>query len=115
MSTFSDQFSSMGLPLLMDQLGETATYRAAGTVVDVALTAIKSRANADQAGDGRGRRLSSEILIATDPDGDYGGVAAPARGDKFTIGLEAWIVDRIMSIGGGFARLSVFKSGEYDG
>ncbi len=114
MSKFSDLVNSMGVPLLMDQLGDvdSVVYTPAGGV-PVTLTAIIGPEETEQGQDegGRCERVTREVVITTDPDSEYGGVAEPATNATATAKDATWAVEEILSKTDSLARLQLLRKG----
>ena len=110
MSLFDANFAAGGVPALMDHLGESITYTPPGGVA-VSLTADVSPLRREEADDftGRNARWVREAIVATDPDGDYGGVAAPVLGAVVTIGGETYSVDHLSDLSASAARLHLTR------
>jgi len=112
---FADIFAESALPSLLDTLGDSITYTPAGGD-DVSLTAVVGQEERGELEVEHGRRLrrEREVTIATDPDGPYGGVAAPALNDTVTIDSESWAVESISSKADGVATLLVVRFGDVE-
>ena len=115
MSRLDDIMAVVGVPLLLEQLGDGTpiTYTPAGGS-PVSLTAIvgpERHEPDDDDEEGRSLLRVREVSFATDPAGEYGGVAAPAVNATVTIGGEVWPVKEIVSVGGGLATVRVALRG----
>lgn len=112
MTAFDDLFAEMGLPLLKEQLGETVTYTPAGGE-NVELTAIVGPEETEETEDLEGitQRRVRQVTIATDPDGDWGGVAAPGTNDSLTIGGVEYAVEAIEAQSASLTQMRLVRRG----
>jgi hypothetical protein len=85
-SPFELEFAEAGAPALLSQFGQRVTYTPAGGD-GVSLTAIVGAEQSHEAEYSDGRRVirTRQVTLATDPDGQYGGVAAVHLFDTVTL------------------------------
>lgn len=110
MSLFDDLVAEMGVSALMEALGSSVTYTTAGGT-DVSLTAMIEAEDVEivETVDGHDCRQVREATIATDADGEWGGVAAPATRATVTIDDVEYAVESIVSVSANFARLKLVR------
>ncbi len=97
-SPFDDNFAEMGVPALMDELGEPvqADYLQVGQA-DVKITMILGGVQDDEQREGgRRSRVLRTATMSRDSSSPYGGVANPSLEGRVKIGVEEWAVRRIV-------------------
>ena len=112
MSAFDTTYADCALPQLMDQLGRAITYDPAdGDKVE--LTAIVGQITTEeQAGERGGKKVQIRtVIITTDADGIYGGVAAPRQNEELIIDGDRWAVEAQPTVSASAARLRVVRIG----
>ena len=138
MSLFADNFAAAAVPNLMIQFGDAVIYYAPGALAldrltmrqlgeltlaelgalpltaGLALTAIvgQQRVEVDEA-QGESRRLTVRTLtITTDPESDYGGVAAPSERALVEIDdVDYAVRDGSIKLGDGLAEMELVRAG----
>jgi hypothetical protein len=91
-------FEEAGVPALMNALGdEDAVIYRNGVDDDVTLTAVIGPVETIPRDTETGTEMREErtVIIAADPDGDYGGVADPAAGAEVEIDEVVWAVEAV--------------------
>lgn len=110
-SAFDQMFADSGVPALMDVLG-TAEVKYLDPEVDpVTLTAIVGNMEVveEQGGSSGGRRKRAvrSVIISTDPDSDYGGVASPRLSAEIEMpDGEVWSIEGIEAKGESLVNLT---------
>jgi hypothetical protein len=79
--------------------GVAAIYKAAGTGADTAVTVIRERPTADASAFGVQLRAGTQMVHVRVAD-----IAAPAKGDTFTIGAEVLTVQAAPTLDGQATR-----------
>ena len=92
-SRFDADFAAGGLPELLYQFGEAATYSPVGRP-DVSLTAILGAESSvvETMGGIRAATRTRMATITNDPTSDYGGVTSANESATFKIGDEVWAI-----------------------
>ena len=116
-SLFDDLMADVGVPVLMDALGDptSITYTPAGGVA-VTLTAIvgAETTEEDEVIDGREQKLIRAVSIHTDPDSTWGGVASPALTAMVTIGGVQYAIESIGSSDENWHTLNLTRRGKVE-
>lgn len=105
MSWFSERMTEAGWPVLVEQLGESATYSPENAAVGappVVLMAIIKRSTIDATydRDGRGETPVADFEVSTED------IPNPQRGDIVTFDDKSWVVTSFdSSNGAGYTRL----------
>lgn len=112
-SAFDQMFAESGVPALMETMGTTGIVYLEPEENPVELTAIVGHMEVVEVEDGssHGRRKIARrgVIIATDPDGDYAGVAEPRLSAQVEIDGQWWDVEAIEPQTGSLARLTVVR------
>jgi len=115
MTRFDDHFAEVGAPALMSQLGEPVQYLAPGQQ-PVHLTGIvgEERSEIETTDQGRQRVRTLEVMVLTDPNSDYGGIASPAENAELVVRNETWpVIDKTVTATMITFRLQLKGSVEY--
>lgn len=97
-SAFETAFADAGAPSLLAQFGQACTYTpAGGTAVSLSAMVGAEQSNEAEYSDGRRLIRTRQITLATDPDGDYGGVEDVHLYDTVTVGTVTYAVHEIES------------------
>ena len=108
-SDFDTLMAAIGVPVLMEHLGDAITYTPAGGA-GAAITGILGfeEDREDETLDGRRLRRLRDVTVNTDPaDPDYGGVASPALNATVTVGGVQYAVESIVSLSANLVRLAL--------
>ena len=112
MSRLDNDFATGGVSALMDGLGSAGrlVYTPAGGDA-VSLTAMIGAESTEEGSDleGRTNRAVCEVIISTDPDCDYGGVASPATNATVTLDGVEWAIDDILAQDANLATLRLVR------
>ncbi len=103
MSRFETDFAVVGLPQLLFEFGQAATYSPV-TGDDVSLTAIvePEKRRIDIANGVRESVRTRKATITNDPSSTFSGVVAASEAGKMTIGSEEWEIETLSSTQGGW-------------
>lgn len=112
MSQFDDMYTEIAVPALFEHhsRGTTVEY-IDGENDPVTLTVIERNEQSDEQPEqeGRKRLRMKDIIISTDPDSSYGGVAAPAEHAQIQMDGETWSIEAVEALSQSLARLRIIR------
>lgn len=111
MTAFDEMFASTASPLLFLQFGELIEYKpAAGPNVPLTAIVEKERVMEVQHGNEKKQQRAREVVIYSDPESEFGGIANPLLTARITIHSEEWSVASRTGPSGGLWTITVVKS-----